>query len=78
MLDNCFDNCSSTAVPDAILPPASMQSCVALTSDLPVGGLHCSRPLFLTRFYLLLPWSRTFLHLTAMDGGNAQACWEQA
>jgi len=28
--------------------------------------------------YLLLPWSRTFRHLTARDGGNAKDCWEQS
>ncbi len=33
-------NCSSTAVPDAVLPPPSMESCVALTSYLPVGRLY--------------------------------------
>ncbi len=30
-------NCSSTAVPDAVLPPPSMESCVALPSYFPVG-----------------------------------------
>ncbi len=34
-----LDNCSSTAVPDAVLPPPSMESCIALPSDVPVGRL---------------------------------------
>ena len=46
-------------------------SCVVLTSYVPVGRLHCSRPLFLTRLYLLLPWSRTFARPTTKDGGSA-------
>ncbi len=65
-------NCSSTAVPDAVLPPPSMESCIALgrcsrrdsissflgvvTSSVPTRHQHCSH----------------FRHLTARDGGNAK------
>ncbi len=55
-LGNCSHNCS----------------CVVLTSSIPAGRLRCSRLLLLAQLYLLLPWSRTFRHLTARNGGNAQ------
>ncbi len=41
-LGNCSDNCSSTAVPDAVLPPPSIESCVVLTSSVPAGRPRCS------------------------------------
>ncbi len=60
-------------------------SCVALTSDIPVGRrrdsnsyipivvlLRYSRLLLLAQLYLLLPWSRTFPRLTTREGGNAK------
>ncbi len=79
-LDNCSGNsvaapgnCSSTAVPDAVLGNRSLRCSRSL---LPARLSATAPCVALTpaslQSYLLLPWSRNFLPLTARNGGNAK------
>jgi len=67
-------NRSSTAVPDAVLPPPSMESCVALppASDRQ-GRWKCKRIVGNNPCpaVVLLPWSRTFRLPCRSRGGHA-------
>ncbi len=54
---------SSTAVPDAVLPPPSMESCASRQLF-----LHCST----FRRPCRSPAPAALVHLTARDGGNAE------
>ena len=49
------------------------RKCKRIVGNNPCHGVvHYPRLLLLAQLYLLLPWSRNFRHLTAMDGGNAK------
>ena len=58
--------------PSFALPRPSMGSYLLLLGRCSRRG---SRFLFLTELYLVHPWTRTSLHLTTMDGGNAKGLY---